>query len=935
MTTLHDTLYPHLSQAFPTTELPVDPRALVHHLVASVQYATRSKDTTIATAARDLQRLYLSSTTPATLHEQHLPLLGRMLGRTIGVIGEEGELVCVPHQWLTRGKPVVDVNGGDSGMQEFGMQDDGIEDGERDAFEEWEDDDEGDLDGWGEESTVDPSLSMVGSPSITTPLLLRRTAPHRYRLDTDDDRIQTYVDEYLQLSETHSATTSQWNITTDTYRLEWAPPDAIVTTTTPTAGPSAASTTSSPSASSSSSSTASSTTSSTSSVREWTSRTSFLSIGSPLPFKKDKRLQQQFAAIWADGFRFDPADDPKHQSTASQPGTYPHIHSPHFVPEVYQCPGLVYPMQLRRTTNTPASTTVSSPTSPQTPPLVTFQDHQQLVRTFFSPLTPYHSLLLVHSTGTGKTFTTFGITEPFRDWVRHQGKTIHIACPRPEVSDEFRSYLRVLPQEGTTDTPPRTPAEYIQQHYAHDNAPTYYDRSTNDTRLDKDVYTIDTYRRIFNRHITDTLLALQGLYLAWFWICPRWTSIRRTTDGFELRAASFRHTEDIATLQTSLNRLAKSVTKDVGHLLGNTPWTYAVTHRPSSGLLVRVTETYVVDRFERAIVSEFANTLFVMDEAHNYTDSAGDTGDAGDTSDDSKNEDSTSPDAQNTQDETSQPSTPTHRIRHAFSMTFVRFTNWRVILRTVMAILRHHRHRMRLLLLTATPMTNRANDLGELVNLMIFNDGWKHERLLRSYAREKPAYLLRSMQGRLSYFSSQEGKPTALAPEDVWYTVPSSASSPSSPSSPPLVSNVVRGTALDVLVMPNIDAFMNTVRSPEWGIPCTQWDWRTWPAHPPTSKTTGIPTQSLTPSLTQSSTVGTTSAPTCTTTQSYVYLVLADHTSYSRDECLQRIDAFARHTQPHHTIVVVAATATLANRWANDSEMGRRLYARTSMKRAL
>lgn len=155
MTTLHDALYPHLSQAFPKTELPVDPKALVHHLVASVQYATRSKDTATATAARDLQRLYLSSTTPATLQEQHLPLLARMLGRTIGVIGENGELVCVPHQWLTRGKPVVDVNGGEYGMeelgmQEFGMQDGGIEDEERDAFEEWGDDDDGDLDGWGE-----------------------------------------------------------------------------------------------------------------------------------------------------------------------------------------------------------------------------------------------------------------------------------------------------------------------------------------------------------------------------------------------------------------------------------------------------------------------------------------------------------------------------------------------------------------------------------------------------------------------------------------------------------------------------------------------------------------------------------------------------------------------------------------------------------------
>jgi hypothetical protein len=50
------------------------------------------------------------------------------------------------------------------------------------------------------------------------------------------------------------------------------------------------------------------------------------------------------------------------------------------------------------------------------------QNHQEFVRNFISPETPYNGALLFHGTGVGKTCAAIGITEGLRDYVKNKGK---------------------------------------------------------------------------------------------------------------------------------------------------------------------------------------------------------------------------------------------------------------------------------------------------------------------------------------------------------------------------------------------------------------------------------------------------------------------------------------------------------------------------------
>ena len=54
------------------------------------------------------------------------------------------------------------------------------------------------------------------------------------------------------------------------------------------------------------------------------------------------------------------------------------------------------------------------------------QPHQEFVRNFLSPETPYNGILLFHGTGVGKTCAAIGITEGLRDHVHKNGKKIYI-----------------------------------------------------------------------------------------------------------------------------------------------------------------------------------------------------------------------------------------------------------------------------------------------------------------------------------------------------------------------------------------------------------------------------------------------------------------------------------------------------------------------------
>src|SRR3989338_7552288 len=54
------------------------------------------------------------------------------------------------------------------------------------------------------------------------------------------------------------------------------------------------------------------------------------------------------------------------------------------------------------------------------------QNHQEFVRNFLSPETPYNGKLLFQGTGTGKTCAAIGTTEGLRDYVKKNGKKIYI-----------------------------------------------------------------------------------------------------------------------------------------------------------------------------------------------------------------------------------------------------------------------------------------------------------------------------------------------------------------------------------------------------------------------------------------------------------------------------------------------------------------------------
>lgn len=54
------------------------------------------------------------------------------------------------------------------------------------------------------------------------------------------------------------------------------------------------------------------------------------------------------------------------------------------------------------------------------------QNHQEFVRNFMSPETPYNGMLLFHGTGVGKTCAAMGITEGIKEYTHKMGKKIYI-----------------------------------------------------------------------------------------------------------------------------------------------------------------------------------------------------------------------------------------------------------------------------------------------------------------------------------------------------------------------------------------------------------------------------------------------------------------------------------------------------------------------------
>ena len=792
-----------------------------------------------------------------TLTEAHLPLVARVIGVPIGVVGTGGGVVHVPHQWLP---PATKAD--DDMLNDDMLNDDMLN---NDAFDE-------------------DALLLDEGNIPTTPddayVLLRDTTTDSkhttYSIATDDEHTATYVATYTSLASTHG-----WHIATDTVSLTLVPLSSVAAVR--------------PNKSSSA-------LASYSIARRWTSSTAWHTVITSLNVLHNQLAQRQLVDVWGNTYAF--------PSTSHAEG-FPQVHDVRFAERLYrQCP------EMQQALLGSGAVTCA-----------TYKAHQQVVRTFFSPLTPYRSLLLIHGTGTGKTFTALGLTASFREYTTQQHKRIHIGCPRNEVCDEFKSYLTlqddeeyVSPEPSTVSAdgaPPRTPKAYTQAILATDEQTTWHDESRpRPKRALQDVYNIQTHRSLFDERITSYTLVLQQVYTAWRWVLPTLNHVQRTPDGFELRAplvGTFDDANVVKHVQSSLDNLSACAEQSLGER-----WTYGVrvgtcarSSRSSSNsgktrgkhVIIHVSGTTSLDAYEAHIVQTYSETVMVIDEAHYVSDSPASGGGGG----------AAAP----------TPKTPqTSRVDPR--------TSWRIVLQMVIAVLRFHRTRMRLVLLTATPMTNSESDVYTLLNLMVHNDGFADERpflnakgvlptnahlhgsthaskQLRAW-RNSPQFV-RCVQGRVSYFRSDEGKPTQLAADDVFYCVPLDVDA--------TTLTCVSGRACAVLIVSDVANYVRLSSKACNTKDIPQCVWRTSSAATAATKAMHAHTSSV-------------QHPN---QQQYVYVVVERTTSE------HALSALLRHVHPTRTtLVLLCADKARATQVANDTadtSLATRLFAHASARHPL
>jgi hypothetical protein len=65
---------------------------------------------------------------------------------------------------------------------------------------------------------------------------------------------------------------------------------------------------------------------------------------------------------------------------------------------------------------------------------------QKLLKTFISPLTPYNGLLVYHGVGVGKTCASISIAEEFMSILKENGKKIYVLVP-PSIEDNYKNQI--------------------------------------------------------------------------------------------------------------------------------------------------------------------------------------------------------------------------------------------------------------------------------------------------------------------------------------------------------------------------------------------------------------------------------------------------------------------------------------------------------------
>jgi hypothetical protein len=560
----------------------------------------------------------------------------------------------------------------------------------------------------------------------------------------------------------------------------------------------------------------------------------------------DKDFETRFLDVWGSHYYF-----PDTQQTS-----FPHIHDDHFHRKLYGHAKFNYATMLQHD-------------STQKRTVATYKDHQQLVRNFMSPMTPYHSLLLIHATGTGKTLTTFGITEQFRDLTYAQNKKIHIACPKHEICQEFISYL------NTSENETHPVKQYIQSTYADEVADSKHDfEHKYAAQYALDHYRIETYYSIFPKPYYTYVNHLKRLVHSWRVILPTLHTIQRTDYGFRLGASNML-TDQIPILQKILDTLATDFAKHFKEI-----WKYTIDAVDTENVNIHVTEIHSLVHFEKQIIDEYSDSVFVVDEAHRLIDTIG-----------SSNSDSDS-------------HTESYENK-----------NWRIMLYIIVSILRYHRCRMRILLLTATPMINSDDDFFELLNLLIYNDGIQNEKpfpIMKnmssrlSHKRRHSAQFIRSIQARVSYFKNSAGKPKQLFAEDVFYNVPFPASQVS----------VLRRTLFPIILIPQHNVFLENVDN-------FQTHTIVWDQFTSTSTKHRIPLEALlNTDVTQPH-------------QVYVYVLL--NSSVPLETQIRWCTLCGSYLHARHTVIVVGLRdeQQVLRTLSQDCRIQQGLYAQTSIRHPL
>ena len=660
---------------------------------------------------------------------------------------------------------------------------------------------------------------VVGNKDEDYPEIIKRhtnTAPHTYSIDFDEDYTARYIEH---------ATTNQWTTTTDQTQLKWKKDHRH-----------------------DSSSSISSTIPSAEEIEN--------AVASKLDMLKlHTNYEHSFSSTWGDVFSFD-------GKSATTFNIFPSPLHPHFHQELYKTTTFAFTRQMIENANITPNNNNPSKT-------FTFKEHQQYVRNFMSPITPYQSLLVVHSTGSGKTFTTFGITEQFRDLAYIQNKKIHITCPKIEICDEFSNYFKHNYESNT-------PQNYVMNEYHKEQS--FSQPFTDEKKTQQYAshhYNIQTYYSIFPKSYYSYIYTLQQIFCAWQVAVPSLSYIHRTDSGFCFEIPHTINASQLNIVLTSLQIISTKYEKELGEL-----WGYTFT-KSKTNVIVNVSNTLKLAQFEKHLTDTYANTVFVVDEAHRINKE--------------------------------EFATPMQNIikQNTTGTVSAQNINWTFILYFIIGVLRYHHLRMRLLLLTATPMQNESQDLVRLLNLMIHNDGYKQENLHRIYNNKKITnrsesdvqHLATSIAARVSYFKDDRGKPVKLNVEDILYNLPRSSLYQTEP---------VYGEVCPVLWVSDIKAFLASTKELE--TPSMVWN------------QTKANTRSHHIPLDEIRRTG-----QCNDLH-YVYIVL--HSSLAKARREAWLALCGEHLTINHTVVLVSASKEYAEACSNDTAL-HVLFKHTSVRHPL